>query len=152
MAILDKRAEFAEDTALNTGGAASYLVGNVYNLEDVGLDQGVGGNGPFLVIKTGSVAVDSAADNTVVQFHLASDAQAAIAVDGSATYHFSTKAFAQSELTADKILACVRLPMGAYEQYLGILQTTSVAAVTAGKFEAYLTMNPPKWYALPDSL
>lgn len=150
--ILDSRAEFCDDTALNTGAAGSYLIGNVYNLEDIGLDQGAGALQPFLMIITGSVAVDSAGDGTKVQYHLCSDAQAAIAVDGSATYHFSTGAIAQASMAVGKVLACVRLPMGTYEQYIGIVQTTSVEAVTAGKVNAFLTMNPTKWYALPDSL
>ena len=78
--IIDNFNEFCDATALNTGGAASYLIGDVIDLGATSQDIGTGED-LYLVIQV-DTAVDSAADNTVQQFHLVSDAQAAIAVDG----------------------------------------------------------------------
>jgi hypothetical protein len=127
--ILDEYGEFCDATALNTGGAASYLVGDVI---DLGTTATSGGSA------TG-------------QFHLASDAQAAIAVDGTATYHYSGPAIAVATLVAGYEIASIRLPSGSYERYLGILQTTAVAAFTAGKINAFLTKTPNKYRSYPDA-
>jgi hypothetical protein len=148
--ILDERLEFCDATALNTGGAASYLVGDVIDLGTASRDIG-NGEPMYLCIQV-DTAVDSAADNTVQQFHLCSDAQAAIAVDGTATYHFSTGALAQATLIAGARVAMVALPQGTYERYLGIVQTTSVAAATAGKINAFLTKDPAGWRAYSDGI
>ena len=84
-------------------------------------------------------------------FILASDAQAAIATDGSATVHAQSGAIAVAALTAGANI--LRSKLGAYpaaERYLGILQTTAVAAFTAGKINAFLTptlATTPKHYA-----
>lgn len=152
--ILDERNEFCDATALNTGGAGSYLVGDVM---DLGLLFGgaVGDNVNVvedidLVIQVDTTATSGG--SATGQFHLASDAQAAIAADGSATYHFSTAAIAVASLTAGVTIAQVRLPKGTYERYLGILQTTAVAAFTAGKINAFLTRNATALRNMPDAV
>ena len=134
--ILDERTEFCDATALNTGGAASYLIGDVIDLGVTGLNLGVGED-LYCVIQVDTTATSGG--SATGAFHLASDAQAAIAVDGSATYHFSTSAKAVATLVAGYQIAAFRLPNGTYERYLGILQTTAVAAFTAGKVNAFLT-------------
>lgn len=134
--ILDERNEFADATALNTGAAASYLVGDVIDLESIGLDLGTGAD-LWFVIQIDTAATSGGA--ATGQFHLASDAQAAIAVDGTATYHFSTGAIAVATLIAGYQVCAVKIPAGTYERYLGVLQTTAVAAFTAGKINAFLT-------------
>jgi hypothetical protein len=136
--ILDERTEFCDATALNTGAAASYLIGDVIDLELTGLDIGMSAD-LWCVIQVDTTATSGGA--ATGQFHLASDAQAAIAVDGTATYHFSTAAKALATLTAGSVIAAFKLPSGTYERYLGILQTTAVAAFTAGKVNAFLTPN-----------
>lgn len=152
--ILDERNEFCDATALNTGAAASYLIGDVIDLGPAPTTQDLNGGADtdlYLVIQV-DTTVDSAGEALTVQFHLASDAQAAIAVDGSATYHWSSPAIAEAALVAGYRVCAVPLPMGAYERYLGILQTTGVEAVTAGKVNAFLTRNPGKWLALPNGV
>ena len=147
--IIDKRTEFADAVALNTGAAGTYLVGNVIDLEKTGLDMGQG-EPVYLVI-----SVDTAANSggsATAAFTLASDAQAAIATDGSATVHFKTDAVPVASLTAGKQVAMVALPAGTYERYLGILQTTGTAAFTAGKIDAFLTLDPTGWKAYPDGI
>lgn len=149
--ILDDRLEMCDATALNTGGAASYLIGSQIDLVAAGLDIG-NGEPVYLVIQI-DTAVDSAADNTTQNFILASDDSASIATDGSATVHWQSGALAQTAIDAAGDLVCaVALPMGTYEQYLGILHTTAVAAATAGKINAFLTRDVAKWKAYADAI
>jgi hypothetical protein len=134
--ILDERSEFCDATALNTGAAGSYLIGDVIDLQAIGIDIGNSSDLWFIV------SIDTAPTSggaATAQFHLASDAQAAIATDGSATYHFSSKAFAIAAMAAGNEMVATKLPAGDYERYLGVLQTTAVAAFTAGKVNAFLT-------------
>lgn len=139
--ILDERTEFCDATAANTGVAGSYLLGDVLDTSiagtstqpnDLGADDSL-----YLVIQVATAFTSGGAGTYA--FHLASDAQAAIAVDGSATYHFSTAAIPVATLVAGYRIAAVKLPRGTYERYVGILQTTAVAAATAGAINAFLT-------------
>ena len=141
--ILDERNEFCDATALNTGAAGTYLIGDQI---DLGVARDVGNGQPmYLVITVDTLPTSGGA--ATAQFSLASDASAAIATDGSATVHLQTKAFAISEMAAGTVLAAIALPMEgvAYERYLGILQTTGTAAFTGGKVNAFLTHDVAKW-------
>lgn len=147
--ILDDFAEFCDATAVNTGGVASYLVGDVMDLGAVSRDIGQG-QPVYLVIQV-DTAIASATGS--FKFKLCSDAQAAIAVDGTQTIHFSTDDFLEAALVAGTLVCCVALPMGlVYERYLGIVQETITAAATAGKINAFLTMDPTGWRAYPDGI
>lgn len=154
MTIMDKRGEFCDAVALNLGGAAQYLIGDVYNLKSATIDpntlRDIEGSDVYLVISVETTATSGGA--ATGQFHLASDAQAAIAVDGSATYHFSSAIIPVAQLIAGRRIACVRLPSGSYEQFLGILQQTATAAFTAGKIDAFLTNDPSIWRAYADNV
>jgi len=147
--ILDERAEFCDATSLNTGAAASYLIGDVMDLGSTSRDIGTGED-LYVVIQVDTTATSGG--SATGAFHLASDAQAAIAVDGSATYHLSTAAIAVASLTAGTTVLAARLPSGTYERYLGILQTTAVAAFTAGKVNAFLTKDIAKHTIYPDAI
>lgn len=149
--LLDKRNEFCDATALNTGGAASYLIGNVIDLGLAGRNIGNGEKVLELEINVDTLPTSTNSTATAA-FHLVSDAQEAIAVDGSATYHFSTKAFAISEMAAGTRLVKIKLPSGNYERYLGILQTTAVQAFTGGKVNAFLTEGVADWKAYADNV
>lgn len=152
--LMDERNEFADATALNTGAAGSYLVGDVIDLDPATIAPNVTvdlvGSELFLVIQVDTQPTSGGA--ATAAFSLASDAQAAIAVDGSQTEHFRTKAFSLAEMAAGAILACVKLPRGNYERYLGIVQTTAVAAFTGGKINAFLTADPAIWKAYADNV
>lgn len=148
--ILDERTEFCDAVALNTGGAGTYLLGDVIDLEvarDIGQGEPV-----WVVIQVDTTATSggSATGNFIV----ASDAQAAIATDGSATVHLQSGAIAVASLTARTTILASRLPSegNVYERYLGILQTTAVAAFTAGKINAFLTWNFAKFKAYADAV
>jgi hypothetical protein len=147
--ILDERLEFCDATALNTGAADTYLLGDVI---DIGVSRDIGNGEPLYLCIQVDTAVDSAGDGVTLAFALASDAQAAIAVDGTATVHFSTGVIAQATLVAGAQVAVVALPLGTYERYLGVLQTTAVEAVTAGKVNAFLTKDSHGWAAADDGI
>jgi len=138
--ILDERNEFCDATALNTGAAGSYLIGDVIDLESIGLD--LGEVDLWLIVQV-DTAVTSAGAATVA-FTLASDAQEAIATDGSATVHAASGAIPKATLVAGYEAFAVKLPAGTYERYLGVLQTTGTAALTAGKVNAFLTPSRAK--------
>lgn len=141
--ILDERNEFCDATALNTGAAGTYLIGDQI---DLGTARDVGNGQPLYLVITVDTLPTSAGAATA-QFTLASDASASIATNGTASVHFETKAFAISEMAAGTVLAAVALPIEgvAYERYLGILQTTGTAAFTGGKVNAFLTHDVAKW-------
>ena len=147
--ITDRLNTFALDVAMNTGAAGSYLIGDVipllYTPRDIGQGQPL-----YLVIQVSELA--TSAGSATASFALVSDAQPAIATDGSATVHVQTATFPVAQLIVTKSLLIAALPLEgpAYEGYLGILQTTGVAAFTAGKIDAFLTPVPATYRAYPD--
>ncbi|WP_343684006.1 Bbp16 family capsid cement protein [Asticcacaulis sp.] len=149
--ILDERTEFCDATALNTGAAGTYLIGDVM---DLGAGRDFNDIEDLYLVIGVDTAVTSGGSATV-QFHLASDAQAAIATDGSATYHWSSPAIPKATLVAGYYVCKLPIPKGGapeFERYLGILQTTGTAALTAGKVNAFLTDNPNTYRSFPDGV
>ena len=154
--ILDERNEFA-DAASVAATAGTALIGDVI---DLGSTASYVGNGEpiYLVIQTDTEIITGGTAGTI-QFTLASDAQAAIATDGSATTHVVSASLVtddaaanSAQLNAGGIILAVALPQGAYERYLGILCTIGTTTVTAGKINAFLTYEPAKWIALPNAI
>lgn len=147
--ILDERNEFADATALSTAATGRALVGDVI---DLGAADAMGSEAGdlFLVIQVDTAVTSSAAAS--VSFELASDAQEAIAVDGSATVHFASAAIPKATLVAGYQAVCVRLPVGTYERYLGIIQNVSTTALTAGKINAFLTHDAKYIKAFADGI
>lgn len=152
MAIIDKRSELASAVALSTAATGLALVGSQYDLGSIGHNVGAGKQ-LYLVLRV-STSVTSAGAATVA-FSLVSDAQAAIAVDGSATVHFTSAAIPKATLVAGYTIAVIALPIGVgitYERYLGILQNVGTAALTAGAIDAFLTYDPPEnWKSYADA-
>ena len=153
--ILDERTEFADATSV-AGAAGTALIGDVIDLEVV---RDVGQGQPAYLVLTCATSIITGGVAGTISFALASDAQAAIATNGSATVHFQTKAFvtdddALNELDAGDTIAVVALPIEgvAYERYLGILATIATTTVTAGAINAFLTMDPTGWKAYPDAV
>jgi|SRR5690606_4600353 len=154
--ILDELLEFA-DAASVAGSAGTALIGDVIPLTAYSGDIGVGEN-VYFVITTDTEIITGGSAGTI-RFQLVSDAQAAIATDGSATVHFDTGDFVtddaaanSDQLNAGGVIACVPLPMqgAVYEDYLGVLCIIGTTTVTAGKINAFLTRDPSKWMALPN--
>ena len=146
--ILDTLTQFASGVALNTGAAGKYLVGDqidLGNARDIGQGQPL-----FLVINMHTTATSGG--SATCAFTLASDAQAAITVNGTETTHLTTRAFPVASMTAGANIATIILPLEGviYERFVGLIQTTATAAFTAGKIDAFLTPTPARWKAYPD--
>lgn len=146
--ILDERTEFCDATALNTGGAGSYVLGDQIDLtlaRDIGRGEPV-----YFVITVDTLPVSATG---TAQFSLVSDSTAALATDGSSTVHIVTPAFLAAAMPAGAVLFAGSLPMEGtvYERYLGVLQTTAVAAFSAGKINAFLTHDVSRWKAYADA-
>lgn len=140
--ILDERTEFCDAVAVNTGAAGTYLLGDQVDLGKAN-NVGTGDYDEFVITVDTTVTGNS---GCTIEFQLVSDAQAAIAVDGSATVHWRSGAIPVAQLTAGKTVARVKLPKGFdYERYLGVLQVTGVAAATAGKINAFITPASAGW-------
>ena len=151
--ILDSRNEFCDAVALNTGAAGTYLLGNQIDLGAVAAPGPVGAIDDMYLVITVDTGITAGSAGTV-QFQLASDDSASVATNGTATVHAMTAAFATGTgtgtgaLKAGTTLAVIEMPKGFnYERYLGILQVTGTAAVTAGKINAFLTPDPALWAA-----
>lgn len=151
--IIDSLLEFADATSV-AASAGTALIGDVIDLQEA---RDIGNGEPiYLVIQCDTSIITGGAAGTV-KFQLVSDAQAAIAVDGSATVHFDTGTFVTdgddaNALDAGATIAAVALPMEgvAYEQYLGILCITATTTTTAGAINAFLTTDVSKWKAYAD--
>jgi hypothetical protein len=155
--IIDTLGQFASKVALSTAATGLALVGDVIDLgapPQGSVFRDVGNGEPVYLVITIDTAVTSGGAATV-SFVLVSDAQAAIAVDGSASQHFATAAIAKATLVAGFQVAVIALPMDGgvpYERFLGILQNVGTAALTAGKFNAFLTRTPAAWKAYTDGI
>lgn len=141
--ILDEKNEFCDSTSV-AAAASTALLGDVIDLESIGLYQ-AGGADLWFIIQVDTEVITGGSAGTI-QFILASDAQAAIATDGSATVHFDTgtlvtddAAANDSRLNAGGVVCAVKLPAGSYERYLGVLCTIATTTVTAGAISAFLT-------------
>lgn len=155
--ILDERTEFC-DAASVAAAAGTALIGDVIDLGAT--DPGdIGAGEPIYLVITVDTSIITGGVAGTIQFILASDAAAAIATDGTATAHYTSKAFvtdddALNELDAGDVAVVVALPMEgvAYERYLGILAVIATTTVTAGAISAFLTKNPKAWQAYADGL
>lgn len=140
--ILDERTEFCDATALNTGAAGNYLIGDVV---DLGVARDLGGDmATYLVITVDTTATSGG--SATGQFNLVTDDNASLT---SPTTLVSSKAWTVATMTAGTVLMAVQLPLEgtAYERYIGIQQVTGTAAFTAGKVNAFLTEDVARWKA-----
>lgn len=151
--ILDERTEFADALALNTGGVATYNVGDVIDTQGqtigtANLTRDLGLSDLWLVIRMAAVAAGASA---VGQWRLVSDDTATPSTT-TATVHYTSAAIPMATLAAGYTIAVVKLPSGSYERYLGIQQITSGAAFSSGSIDAFLTSDPSLWRAYADNV
>jgi hypothetical protein len=143
--ILDERTEFADAVSV-AAAAGTYLLGDVIDLGSVTRDIGVG-DGLFFTITVDTEVITGGAAGTI-EFKLVSDAQAAIAVDGTATVHWASGTIVTDDaaansnlLNAGAQLVQIALPVSGpiYERYLGVIYTIATTTTTAGAVSAFLT-------------
>ena len=153
---LDERTEFADNVSV-AAGASTALIGDVINME-VARDLG-NGQSVYLCIRTGNTEIITGGSAGTIQFKFCSDAQAAIAVDGTATEHIITDAFVTDDVAANSpqlnvggtlYFGALPLQSFAYEQFLGITCTVASQTVTAGTINAFLTIDPNGWKSYAD--
>lgn len=138
--ILDDNLEFCDATPILLTAATTQLLGDVVDLGTV--VRGIGNGRPVYLVL--SINAAFTAGNTA-QFKLASDAQAAIAIDGTSSDHWTSELITSATGLAGKTFV-VPLPSGTavpYERYLGILQINGATTdFTGGSIDAFLTFDP----------
>lgn len=156
--ILDESLEMCDAVAVD--GAAAPTTALLGDVIDLGAAQRDIGNGESLwwVVTVDTEIITGGAAGAI-EFKLVSDAQEAIATDGSATQHLTSGSYVtddaaanSAQLNAGGVIACIQLPLEGpvYERYLGTLVTRTTTAVTAGAINSFLTKDPRKWKAYPD--
>lgn len=147
--IIDALNQFADAVALNTGGAADYNIGDAIDLSVArNIGAGIGAGQLWLVILVDTTATSGG--SATGAFSLITDDNSSFS---SATVIYATGAIAVASMVAGTMLLCIPLPPSdSYERYIGLRQTTAVAAFTAGKITAFLTNTPPLRRAYPDAL
>lgn len=155
--ILDERTEIADATSV-AAAAGTAVIGDVIDLGalplpyDLGIDEDI-----WLVAQVDTAIV--AAGAGTIQFFVVSDALSTLGggVVASCTTHFATAALVTAASTpvgqrAGDTLFAIKLPAGVnYERYLGILCTIATQTVSAGKINAFVTRNFPRWQAMADA-
>ncbi len=134
--LIDAFNEFSDAQAVTSTAISTNVIDLGPVTDNVLRDIGTG-NDIYLIVKTNTTATDSGSDATLT-ITLESDSTANLAT--SATVHYSSGAIAFAGFaTAGTTLVAVRLPAGAYEQYLGVRYTVASGPLTAGAFDAFLT-------------
>lgn len=153
--IIDKRNEFADATALNTGAAGTYTIGDQIDLEVL---RDIGNGADVYLVLGVATGINAAAAGTV-QFQLVSADNAALTTNPvvhtqtAALVTSTTSGNAGGALAAGTLLLATVLPMGAdYKRYLGIRQVTGTAAISAGAVDAFLTLDVARWRAYADAV
>ena len=154
--IIDTLNQFTANASV-AAAASTALVGDVIDLGATPQDLG-NGKPMYLVIIGGDTAIITGGAAGTIQFELASDAQAAIATDGTASTHLKTGEFVTDDAALNAINIGTNVFMGAlptgagvaYERYLGVLVTTGTTTTTAGSINAFLTTDPSYWKAYAD--
>lgn len=147
-AILDERTEFADAVSI-AHAAGEVILGDVIPLDTAGMNLGNSMTPVYLVISV-DTSLDSTGGASTVAFKLMSHSTATITAGAT---HLTTAAFTEAQAVAGTILLCVALPQAEYGKYLGLSYTIAGETSTAGKVNAYLTMDPPNgWKAYADAI
>ena len=149
MSHLDARAEFSDAQAVTTTAIST----NVMDRKGAGLSPNATDNigAPatmYLVVRTNAAATDSGSDATLtVTLESAADA----GLTSGPVVHYSTGAMAFATFSpANTTLAVIPLPAAAYKEFLGVRYTVGDGPLTAGTFDAFLTLDPSIWRAYAD--
>ena len=148
--ILDERTEFADAVSV-AAAAGTALIGDVVDLQTA---RDVGNGEPVYFVITVDTEIITGGVAGTLRFKLVSDAQAAIATDGTATEHYVSHDFITddaganaAELNAGGVPVAIVLPSEGvpYERFLGVLVETLTTTTTAGAINAFLTKDVSRW-------
>lgn len=146
--ITDALNTIASDVALNTGAAGNYVIGDQIDLQVTanGIGALLGNATLFLVIVAEDTWTSGGA--ATASFSLLTDADPAL---GSPTVVATTAVAALASGVSGTVIGILPIPPGfAWERYIGLRQTTGVAAFTGGSINAFLTQSPPARFHYPD--
>lgn len=151
--ILDERLELADATALNTGAAGTYNIGDVIDTRAASIDPNVtkdhGGSELYLVVRVATAATSGG--SATLQVRLVSD-DTATPNTSAATVHATSPVIPLASLTAGATVLVTKLPSGSYERFIGVQQITGTAAFTGGAVDAFLVSDPAIWRAYADNV
>lgn len=166
--IFDANLEFADAVSV-AATAGTALIGSQIDLTETGPDIGAGT--PVYLMIGIDTAIATGGSAGTVQFALVSDATAAISTTTS-TVHVLTPVYVTDDnptIPAGTILFAAALPQGiaswgaatdaeageettTYQRFLGILCITGTTTTSAGKINAFLTIDPiVGWKAYADA-
>ncbi len=153
--ILDKRSEFA-DAASVVQSTGTFNLPNQIDLQTV---RDIGNGQPIYLVVTVDTEIITGGSAGTIQFQLVSDASASIAVDGSQSIHYASRAFVTdgtdaTEMRAGRTVVCAAIPLEGlepFERYIGVQYVVAGVAVTAGAVNAFLTLDPTGWKALANA-
>lgn len=146
--IMDELAEFCDATALNTGAAGPYVIGDYYDLGSIGTLKDIGNGRPVYFVA--QVTTPFVGVNNTTNLQLVSDSTTNFS--STPTVHWQSGALAVGTWIVGYRYV-VPLPVEKrYERYLGVQHTTAVAALSAGAIDAFLTLDPAGWFATPDAV
>ena len=147
--ISDSLLTFCDNTALNTGVAGSYIIGDQIDTQIArNIGVGVGEGQLFLVVTVDTTATSGGAATLTID--LVTDDNGSLS---SPAVIASSAAIAVASLTQGAKVIVLALPISdSYERYIGIQQRTGTAAFTAGKINAFLTTTPPARRAYADGI
>lgn len=146
---VDRNTQIANNVAIG-GSTGRRLIGDQIDLGAAARDVGAGEE-IYAVVSFSATCTSAGA--ATIRAELVSDAQVAIAVDGSATLHAASPAVALAAGAAGRQLLVVALPRevpSPYERFLGLIIDVGTAALTAGSVNCFLTTNPPVRRAYAD--
>lgn len=152
--ILDKLNEFADATSI-AHAAGTFVVGDVIDLgaPPAGSTYRDIGNGrPVYLVVQVDTGLDSNGGAATANILLVSDSEPTMAT--SKTTHAQTGALNESTAVAG-YTQVIPLPWGVsatYERYLGVMCTIAGETSTAGKINAFLTLDPSAWVAYTDGI
>lgn len=147
-ALIDLRTQFAAATSI-AHAQGEVILGDVIPLDTSGMNLGQAMTPVYLVISV-DTTMDSAGGAATVLFKLMSHSTSTIT---SGTAHFTSAAFTEAQAIAGAVLCCIPLPLAEYGSYLGVSYTIGGETSTAGKVNAYLTLDPPNgWKAYANAI
>lgn len=142
---VDKQLEFSDSQAV-TATAISTNVADLNPAFKLNTSVDIGtGEDVYLVVQCDTTATAAGAATVVVT--LESSAAAGLT---SSNIHWTSAAWALSDLTGGKTLAMIKLPTGIntpYLRYIGVRYTVGTGPLTAGAFSAFITKDVEAWRA-----
>lgn len=147
---VDTKAEFSDAQAVT----ATAISSNVMRLKDPlalapnALRQ-IGAPGvAYLMVSVGAAAAATGAATVTVTLESAEDA----GLSTNPVVHATTGAIPKTSLTAGAIIAKIPLPNDGYKEYLGVRYTVATGPLTAGSFNAYLSLDMQSWKPFADAV